>query len=74
MGNKNTGFFHKMANSNSRRNCLKKIKVNGNWLSEDHEIQRGVVRAYQDLLSDPGGWHSSMSSMEFDRILERGGC
>ncbi|XP_034710620.1 uncharacterized protein LOC117933367 [Vitis riparia] len=27
-GDKNTGFFHKMANSNSRRNCLKKIKVN----------------------------------------------
>ena len=28
-GNKNTGFFHKMENSNRRRNCLKKIKVNG---------------------------------------------
>ena len=29
-GDKNTGFFHKMANSNSMRNCLKKTKVNGN--------------------------------------------
>ncbi|RVW48620.1 Transposon TX1 uncharacterized 149 kDa protein [Vitis vinifera] len=57
-----------MANSNNRRNCLKKIKVSGIWLSEDQEIQRGVVRAYQDLLSDPGGWHPSMSSLEFDRI------
>ena len=47
---------------------MKKIKVNGIWLSEDQEIQRGVVRAYQDLLSDPGGWHPSMSSLEFDRI------
>ncbi|RVX20185.1 Transposon TX1 uncharacterized 149 kDa protein [Vitis vinifera] len=36
-GDKNTGFFHKMANSNR-------------------------------LLSDPGDWHPSMSSMEFDRI------
>ena len=26
------------------------------------------MRAYQDLLSDPGDWHPSMSSMEFDRI------
>ena len=25
-GDKNTGFFHKMTNSNSRRNCLKKLK------------------------------------------------
>ncbi|RVW34945.1 Transposon TX1 uncharacterized 149 kDa protein [Vitis vinifera] len=67
-GDKNTGFFHKMANSNSRRNCLKKIKVSGICLLEDQDIQRGVVRAYQDLLSDPGGWHPSMSSLEFDRI------
>ncbi|RVW29094.1 hypothetical protein CK203_112342 [Vitis vinifera] len=28
----------------------------------------GVVRAYQEPLSDPGGWHPSMSSMEFDGI------
>ena len=67
-GDKNTRFFHKMTNSNRRRNCLKKIKVNGNWLSEDQEIQKGVVRAYQDLLSDPSGWHPGMNSMEFDRI------
>ena len=26
------------------------------------------MRAYQDLLSDPGGWHPSMNNMEFDRI------
>ena len=54
-GDKNTGFFHKMANSNRRRNCRKKIKINGIWLSEDQEIQRGVVRAYQNLLSDLSG-------------------
>ncbi|RVW99076.1 Transposon TX1 uncharacterized 149 kDa protein [Vitis vinifera] len=41
-GDKNTGFFHKMANSNSRRNCLKKIKVRGIWLSDKQDIQRGV--------------------------------
>ncbi|RVX11625.1 hypothetical protein CK203_015803 [Vitis vinifera] len=44
------------------------------WLKEgdkntdEQDIQRGVVRAYQDLLSDPGGWHPSMSSLEFDSI------
>ena len=67
-GDKNIGFFHRIANSNRRRNCLKKIKINGIWLSEDQEIQRGVVRAYQNLLSDPGGWHLSLNGLEFDRI------
>ena len=67
-GDKNTGFFHKMANSNKMRNCLKKIKVNGAWLSKDHDIQRGVVRAFQDLLSDPGGWHPCWNNIEFDSI------
>ena len=67
-GDKNTGFFHKMANSNKMRNCLKKIKVNGTWLLEDHDIQRGVVRAFQDLLSDPGGWHPCWNNIEFDSI------
>ncbi|KAJ9680532.1 hypothetical protein PVL29_019761 [Vitis rotundifolia] len=67
-GDKNTGFFHKMANSNRRKNCLKKIKVDGTWLSEDQDIQRGVVRAFQSLLSDPGGWRPSVNNLEFDSI------
>ena len=40
-GDKNTGFFHKMANSHRRKNCLSKIKVNGTWLTEEQEIKKG---------------------------------
>ena len=47
-GDRNTGFFHKMANSHRRRNCLSKIKVDGVWLTEEQEIKRGVVRAFKD--------------------------
>ena len=57
-----------MANSNRMRNCLAKIKINGLWLTEEQEIQRGVVRAYQNLLSDPGGWRPSLNGLDFDRI------
>ena len=64
---KNTGFFHRMANSN-RRNCLEKIKINENWLTEEQEIQRGVVRAFQNLVMNPGGWRPSLNGLEFDRI------
>ena len=45
-------FFHRMANSNRRKNLLTKIKVNGVWLVEEAEIKQGVCRAFQQLLSD----------------------
>ncbi|RVW20304.1 Transposon TX1 uncharacterized 149 kDa protein [Vitis vinifera] len=61
-------FFHKMANSHRRRNCLSKIKVDGVWLTEEQEIKRGVVRAFKDQLTDPGGWHPSMEGLDFNRI------
>ena len=34
-GDRNMGFFHRMANSHRRRNCLSKIKINGTWLTEE---------------------------------------
>ncbi|RVX20512.1 Transposon TX1 uncharacterized 149 kDa protein [Vitis vinifera] len=61
-GDRNTGFFHKMANSHRRRNCLSKIKVDGVWLTEEQEIKRArleevfseeeVLKALSDLNRD----------------------
>ena len=34
-GDRNTGFFHKMANSHRRRNYLSKIKIDRIWLTEE---------------------------------------
>ncbi|RVX18032.1 putative ribonuclease H protein [Vitis vinifera] len=68
-GDRNTGFFHKMANSHRRKNCLSKIKVNGTWLTEEQEIKgEGVVGAFKNLLTDPGEWHPSMEGLDFNRI------
>ncbi|RVW53935.1 hypothetical protein CK203_073000 [Vitis vinifera] len=39
------------------------------WLrEEEQEIKRGVVRAFKDQLTDPGGWHPSMEGLDFNRI------
>ena len=46
---------------------MAKIKINGLWLIEKQEIQRGVARAYQNLLSDPSGWCPSLNGLDFDR-------
>ncbi|RVW89101.1 putative ribonuclease H protein [Vitis vinifera] len=67
-GDRNTGFFHKMANSHRRRSCLSKIKINGNWLTEEQDINGGVVGAFENLLTDPGDWHPSMEGLDFNRI------
>ena len=42
-GDKNTGFFHRMANSHRRRNNINKIKIDGRWLTVDNEIRHEIV-------------------------------
>ncbi|RVW32118.1 hypothetical protein CK203_080548 [Vitis vinifera] len=38
-GDKNTGFFHRMANAHRRNNSMDKIKINGRWLEEERELK-----------------------------------
>lgn len=47
---KNTRFFHMMADANRRRNHLFKLKINGEWFSEGVGLKELVVRAFQHLL------------------------
>ncbi|RVW19869.1 hypothetical protein CK203_110852 [Vitis vinifera] len=35
---RNTGFFHRMASAHRRNNALDRIKVNGEWLVEEQEM------------------------------------
>ncbi|RVX20225.1 Transposon TX1 uncharacterized 149 kDa protein [Vitis vinifera] len=69
-GDKNTKYFHKMANARARRNFLSKIKVNGVYLSSLAEIKEGVCNAYQTLLSDPGDWRPSINGLNFKELGE----
>ena len=54
-GDRNTCYFHRMANAHKRRNCLAKIKINGSCFLEANEIRWGV-RAFQNLLTNLGDW------------------
>ncbi|KAL6342305.1 hypothetical protein AAG906_007519 [Vitis piasezkii] len=58
-GDRNTGFFHKMANAHRRRNNVDKIRINGVWLTEENGIKEGIVNAFRSLLSNPGDWRPS---------------
>ena len=53
-GDKNTKFFHKMANAHARRNLLSKVRINRVTMTDEEEIKVGVCRAYQTLLTENG--------------------
>ena len=44
---RNTGFFHRMANAHRRNNSLVRVKINGEWLSKEQEVREGVANAFQ---------------------------
>ena len=41
------GFFHRMANAHRRRNCLRKISINGRRLDKEAEIKEGLIDAFK---------------------------
>ncbi|RVX23146.1 hypothetical protein CK203_000906 [Vitis vinifera] len=47
-GDRNTGYVHRMTNAHKRRNWLAKIKINGSWFSEEHEIKEGGAIGDED--------------------------
>ena len=51
-GDRNTGFFHRMASAHRRNNAMGRIKVNGEWLVEEQEVRERVVNSFQQMLSE----------------------
>ena len=69
-GDRNTGFFHRMANSHRRRNCISSIRINGRNLTKEGEVKEGLVCAFQSLLSAPINWNLSFPDLNFKVIGE----
>ena len=67
-GDKNTGYFHKMANAHRRRNCLRKISINGKMIEKEVEIKDGLIDAFKNLLSAPSEWRPSLPDLSFNEI------
>ena len=42
-GDKNTGYFHKMANAHRRSNCLRKISINDKMIEKEADIKVGLI-------------------------------
>ena len=57
-----------MANAHKRRTCLNSICINGRKLDKEADIKEGLVDAFQNLLSAPGGWSPSLPDLNLNRI------
>ena len=70
-GDRNTGFFHRMASAHHRNNSLDRIKINGEWLSEEQEIREGIANAFHNLHSEDMGWKADIGRLQFDQISQQ---
>ena len=69
-GDRNTGFFHRMANSHRRRNSITSIRINGRKLVKEDEVKEGLVNAFQSLLSAPINGNLPFPDLYFNLIGE----
>ena len=67
-GDRNTRFFHKMANSHRRRKSISSISINGRRLEKEAEVKEGLVGAFQSLLSASNNWRPPYPDLHFNLI------
>ncbi|RVW46561.1 LINE-1 reverse transcriptase-like [Vitis vinifera] len=67
-GDKNTGFFHRMANAHRRNNSLDKIKINGVWRVEEQEVREGIVQNFQQLLTEEPSWKADIEGLHLPSL------
>ncbi|RVW74087.1 putative ribonuclease H protein [Vitis vinifera] len=70
-GDRNTGYFHRMANAHRRNNSLDRITINGEMLTEDQEVREGIVNAFQNLLSEETGWRADIEGLQLKQLNSR---
>ncbi|RVW52584.1 Protein MICRORCHIDIA 7 [Vitis vinifera] len=67
-GDRNTGFFHRMANAHRRINVMSKIMINGVSFTKDQDMREGIANAYQQLLSENPGWKADIGGLLMNQI------
>ena len=47
---------------------MDRIKINGVWMTEEHEMREGIVNAFQHLLSEERGWRADIKGLHLNRL------
>ncbi|XP_059451141.1 uncharacterized protein LOC132181936 [Corylus avellana] len=69
-GDRNTRFFHKMANSHRRYNRVEVLRINGALSDDPVEVKEHIVQYYQSLYSEQSSWRPRMDNQQFLSIDE----
>ena len=49
-------------------NNIDRIRIGDPWLNGKEEVNFGIVKAFKELLGDPGGWKASPEGLNFSRL------
>ena len=70
-GDRNTKFFHKMANSYRKNSEMTSLKIYGVWHKEGQDLELGIVNAFQSLLIDPRDWRANVEGLTFSKLEDQ---
>jgi hypothetical protein len=66
----NTRFFHKVANSHHRNNCVETLCLDGVMSHDPNEVKEHIVQFYQNLYTEQSNWRPRMDNQAFSSIDE----
>jgi hypothetical protein len=69
-GDKNTNFFHRVANSHRKFNQVNSLKINGKISKNPAEIQEHIVQFYNILYFENCSWRPKVDGLSFLSIDE----
>lgn len=71
-GDRNTKFFHRIANSHRRFNSIDRLMVDGELSLDPEEIAECISRFYRQLYYEIGAHRPILDDVEFSKIFEEG--
>ncbi|RVW79961.1 hypothetical protein CK203_047500 [Vitis vinifera] len=73
-GDRNTGYFHRMASAHRRANYMDRIKINGVRLSGEQEVRKGS-ECLSALLLESSDWKADIGRLQLNQIsFKKRGC
>ncbi|XP_059639641.1 uncharacterized protein LOC132282014 [Cornus florida] len=69
-GDRNTKFFHRLANARRRGNHIGRIRVEGVIYCKDEEICKRFVKFFEKLFTETVKWRPLLEGLQFDSISE----